>query len=141
MNIAWLRGSVVPVESFRRDRIDRSPPVPTPDAGRRWGRPSAFAHSEERRATGADQPGVTMELPEDEPAHYMRIIPAELSVQFETVLVEGDDGTALAVDRLKRMMFRYTELLPKPTPSWPQVSRTTYFDLEFDLHPGPETEA
>ena len=132
-----LAHAVRPVNSHRTGRIETSPPVPVPDVGRRWGRPSAFSFSrEEREEEGG--PSVDVRWPGREPRHFMRIIPADLKVTATRHTVDDGSGNSVEIDRLNRMMFQYTEILPKPHVSSLQPSRTTYYDMTFALHPEEE---
>ena len=72
----------------------------------------------------------------------MRIIAADLLVASQRVRVRSpaDENVWVEIDRLRRMVFHYTEHPPKSSPSGLTPTRTTYFDLSFDLHPSPDEE-
>lgn len=114
---------------------------PDPDSGARWGRPSAFSWSNEAARTSPARQSVMNRTPSGALAEYMRIIPAQAQVASERVRVEAAAGTWIEIDRLTRMMFRYTEHLPRSSPSGLTPTLTTYFDLTFDLHPPATDEA
>jgi hypothetical protein len=73
----------------------------------------------------------------------MRIIPATAQVASQKVKVRSPDDadTWVEIDRLTRIAFRYTEFLPKSSPSGLTPTLTTCFDLTFDLHPPATDEA
>ena len=52
-----------------------------------------------------------------------------------------DEDVWVEIDRLTRLMFRYTEFPPKSNPGGMMPTLTTYFDLRFDLHPPASDEA
>lgn len=135
-----LAYAVQPVESHSVERAEVLPPEPTPTPGRCWGRPSAFTHSREALEEDGGPPSVTVNWPTEGARHFMRVLPAELEVVAKRVKVEEGE-VVIEIDRLERMMFRYTEPRPKPTVRSLQPTRTTYYDMTFELHPIGETEA
>jgi hypothetical protein len=114
---------------------------PEPDSGARWGRPSAFSWSNEAAKTSPARQSVTNRTPSGASAEYMRIISATAQVASQKVKVRAGDDTWIEIDRLTRLMFRYTEFLPRSSPSGMQPTLTTYFDLSFDLHPPSSDES
>jgi hypothetical protein len=124
----------------------RSRPVvlvdPEPDSGERWGKPSVFSWSSEAARTSPAKQSISNQTPSGSPVEYMRIIPAQAQVASQRVKVRApDDGDVwVEVDRLTRLMFRYTEFPPKSSPSGMRPTLTTYFDLSFDLHPPASIE-
>lgn len=136
--------SVVPVTSPPLRREAR-PTVPQPPAsGARWGKASRFSWSNKKAAASggmrAQLQSITINYPEPKPREFMRVVRADLKVNSELVRVEGPSGW-VEVDRLTRMAFQYTEFPPKRGIGSLQPSRTTIYDLVFDLHPPPEKEA
>jgi hypothetical protein len=73
----------------------------------------------------------------------MRVIPAQAQVASQRVMVRSpeDDDVWIELDRLTRLMFRYTEFPPKSNPGGMTPTLTTSFDLTFDLHPPASIEA
>ena len=133
-----------PVTATAQPRARAIPLAETdPDSGARWGRPSAFSWSSEAAKQSEDEQSITNTTPAGRPAEYMRIIPADLTVLSERVRVQSptDENVWIEIDRLRRMVFHYTEHPPKSSPSGLTPTRTTYFDLSFALHPSPEEEA
>ncbi len=116
---------------------------PEPDSGARWGKPSAFSWSSEAARTSAAKQSVSNQTPTGDPVEYMRIIPARAQVTSQRVKVRSpsDENVWVEIDRLTRLMFRYTEFPPKSGPSGVTPTLTTYFDLSFDLHPPATDEA
>ncbi len=114
-----------------------------PGSGARWGRPSAFSYSNEAAKQSADEQSITNQTPSGSPAEYMRIIAADMLVASQRVRVQSssDENVWVEIDRLRRMVFHYTEHPPKSSPSGLTPTRTTYFDLSFALHPLPDEEA
>jgi hypothetical protein len=115
---------------------------PDPDSGGRWGRPAAFSWSNEATKQSPDEQSITNQTPSGSPVEYMRTIAADLTVISERVRVQSpsDENVWVEIDRLRRMVFHYTQHPPKSSPSGLTPTRTTYFDLAFDLHPSPEHE-
>ncbi len=113
-----------------------------PGSGARWGRPSAFSWSNEAAKQRPDEQSITNTTPSGSPAEYMRIVAADLLVASQRVRVQSpiDPSVWVEIDRLRRMVFHYTEYPPKSSPSGLTRTRTTYFDLSFDLHPSPDEE-
>ena len=116
---------------------------PEPDSGARWGRPSAFSWSSEAARTSPAQQSITNQTPSGAPVEYMRVIPAQAQVSSQRVKVRSldDEDVWIEIDRLTRLMFRYTEFPPKSGPGGMTPTLTTYFDLSFDLHPPASIEA
>jgi hypothetical protein len=116
---------------------------PEPDSGARWGKPSAFSWSSEAAGTSPAQQSITNQTPSGAPVEYMRVIPAQAQVSSQRVKVRSpsDEDVWVEIDRLTRLMFRYTEFPPKSNPSGMTPTLTTYFDLTFDLHPPASDEA
>ena len=126
--------------------VQRTPPGQSPAipaSGGRWGNPSAFSWSREAAQQSPAEQSVTDRTPSGSPPEYMRIIDAQLLVASEKVRVTSpnDPSVWVDIDRLRRMVFHYTEFPPKSSPSGLTPTRTTYFDLSFDLHPSPSEEA
>jgi hypothetical protein len=116
---------------------------PEPDSGARWGKPSAFSWSNEAARTSPAKQNISNQTPSGAPVEYMRIIPANAQVASQKVKVRspGDEDVWIEIDRLTRLMFRYTEFPPKSGPGGMTPTLTTYFDLTFDLHPPASDEA
>ena len=116
---------------------------PEPDSGVRWGKPSAFSWSSEAARTSPAKQSIALHDREEAPPEYMRIIPAQAQVTSQRVKVRAasDEGVWIEIDRLTRLMFRYTEFPPKSGPSGMTPTLTTYFDLSFALHPPASDEA
>jgi hypothetical protein len=127
--------------------LQRAQPValvaPEPDIGARWGKPSAFSWSSEAGKTSPAKQSIALHHRDDEPPEYMRIIPAQAQVSSQRVKVRSpdDEDVWVEIDRLTRLMFRYTEFPPKSSPSGMTPTLTTYFDLSFALHPPASDEA
>ena len=127
--------------------LQRTRPVvladPQPDSGARWGKPSAFSWSNEAARTSPAKQSISNQSPSGSPIEYMRIIPANAQVASQKVKVRspGDEDVWIEIDRLARLMFRYTEFPPKSGPGGMTPTLTTYFDLSFDLHPPASDEA
>jgi hypothetical protein len=116
---------------------------PELDSGARWGRPSAFSWSSEAAKASPAKQSIANQTPSDDPVEYMRIIPANAQVASQRVKVRSpdDEDVWVEIDRLTRLMFRYTEFPPKSGPGGMTPTLTTYFDLTFDLHPPASDEA
>ncbi len=134
-----------PVTAAPLHRTRPALPAATPDSGARWGRPSAFSWSNEGAEQSSGLQSVTNQTPSGRPPEYMRIVAAQARVVAERVKVTSptDESVWVEIDRMRRMVFHYTEFPPKSGPGGMTPTRTTYFDLSFDLHPPPaeETEA
>ena len=116
---------------------------PEPASGARWGKPSAFSWSSEAARTSPAKQSISNQTPSGSPVEYMRIIPAQAQVASRKVRVRSprDEEVWIEIDRLTRLMFRYTEFPPKSGPGGMTPTLTTYFDLSFDLHPPASDEA
>ena len=121
----------------------RPAPPPPPASSARWGKPSEFSWSNQAALMRGKTGSITVNYPEPKPREFMRIVRADLKIMSELVRVEMPDNPSVWVelDRMTRMAFHFTEFPPKPHAGSPQPSRTTVYDLEFDLHPPPEDEA
>lgn len=144
MRFADLARLVTPVTATPQPRARVVPLADaTPDSGARWGHPSLFSYSNEAAKQGEGEQSISNRTPSGRPAEYMRIIPADLRVASQRVRVRSpaDENVWVEIDRLRRMVFHYTEHLPRSSPGGLTPTRTTYFDLSFDLHPSPAEEA
>ena len=136
--------AAVPVSSPALQRQDARPAAPQPPAsGARWGKASEFSWSNEAARMRSKTASVSVNYPEPKPREFMRIVRADLKVISELVRVEAPDNPSawVEIDRMTRMAFHFTEFPPKRTAASPQPSRTTLYDLEFDLHPPASEEA